>query len=139
MRCLLLGFANDLTFATKKASSKPKPESIDGEQNFSDDNSIHGSPMKANGKQENSANGDYTVEDYAHSEEDLARSPHDSLAGRSTLESPSQVFSNADFGKGSEADAETHRYFVLFLSPGCVSGGGVDLSIPIFLFLNAWL
>ncbi|WVZ21390.1 hypothetical protein V8G54_008712 [Vigna mungo] len=102
------GFANDLTFATKKASSKPKPVSIDGEQNFSDDNSIHGSPMKANGKQENSANGDYTVEDYAHSEEDLARSPHDSLAGRSTLESPSQVFSNADFGKGSEADAETH-------------------------------
>ncbi|XP_022636770.1 actin cytoskeleton-regulatory complex protein pan1 isoform X3 [Vigna radiata var. radiata] len=104
------GFANDLTFATKKASSKPKPESIDGEQNFSDDNSIHGSPMKANGKQENSANGDYTVEDYAHSEEDLARSPHDSLAGRSTLESPSQVFSNADFGKGSEADAETHSF-----------------------------
>ncbi|XP_047177371.1 LOW QUALITY PROTEIN: actin cytoskeleton-regulatory complex protein pan1-like [Vigna umbellata] len=106
------GFANDLTFATKNASSKPKPVFIDGEQNFSDDNSIHGSPMKANGKQENSANGDYTVEDYAHSEEDLARSPHDNLAGRSTLESPSHVFSNADFGKGSEADqAETHRSF----------------------------
>ncbi|XP_027905267.1 epidermal growth factor receptor substrate 15 isoform X2 [Vigna unguiculata] len=104
------GFANDLTFDPKNASSKPKPVFIDGEQNFSDDNSIHGSPMKANGKQENSANGDYTVEDYAHSEEDLARSPHDSLAGRSTLESPSQDFSNAHFGKGSETDAETHSF-----------------------------
>ncbi|KAK7352165.1 hypothetical protein VNO80_17583 [Phaseolus coccineus] len=107
------GFANDLTFDTKSASSKPKPAFIDGEQNFSDDNSIHGSPVNANGKQENSANGDYTVEDesYAHSEEDLARSPHDSLAGRSTVESPSQDFSNPHFGKGSEADAETHRSF----------------------------
>lgn len=111
MLCLLLGFANDLTFDTKNASSKPKPPFIDGEQNFSDDNSIHGSPVNANGKHENSANGDYTVDDesYAHSEEDLARSPHDSLAGRSTVESPSQDFSNAHFGKGSEADAETHR------------------------------
>ncbi|KAK7409862.1 hypothetical protein VNO78_00227 [Psophocarpus tetragonolobus] len=106
------GFANDLTFATKNATSKPKPGFIDGEQNFSDDNSVHGSPVNANGKQEDSANGDYTVEDesYAHSEDDLARSPH-SLAGRSTVESPSQNFSDAHFGKSSEADAETHRSF----------------------------
>ncbi|KAL2636740.1 hypothetical protein AAZV13_06G014800 [Glycine max] len=102
------GFANDLTFA----SSKPNPAFIDGEQNLSDDNSVHGSPVNANGKQENSANGDYTVEDesYAHSEDDLARSPH-SLAGRSTLGSPSRDFSNAHFGKSFEADAETHRSF----------------------------
>ncbi|RDX99916.1 EH domain-containing protein 2, partial [Mucuna pruriens] len=107
------GFANDLTFDAKNASSKPKPAFIHGQQNFSDDNSVHGSPVNANGKQENSANGDYTVEDesYAHSEDELARSPHDSLAGRSTVESPSQDFSNAHFGKGSEADAETHRSF----------------------------
>lgn len=111
MLCLLLGFANDLTFAAKSASSKPKPAFIDGEQSFSDDNSVHGSPVNANGKQEKSANGDYTVEDesYAHSDDELARSPHDSLAGRSTVESPSQDFSNAHFEKGSEADAETHR------------------------------
>ncbi|TKY75336.1 EH domain-containing protein 2 [Spatholobus suberectus] len=107
------GFANDLTFDAKNASSKPKPAFIHGEQNFSDDNSVHGSPVNANGKQENSANGDYTVEDesYAHSEDELVRSPHDSLAGRSTVESPSQDFSNAHFGKSSEADAETHRSF----------------------------
>ncbi|CAJ1973131.1 unnamed protein product [Sphenostylis stenocarpa] len=107
------GFANDLTFGTKNTPSKPKPAFVDAEQNFSDDNFINGSPVNANGKQENSANGDYTVEDesYAHSEEDLARSHHDSLARRSTVESPSQDFVNAHFGKGSEADAETHRSF----------------------------
>ncbi|KAL3022487.1 hypothetical protein AAZX31_04G016000 [Glycine max] len=101
------GFANDLTYT----SSKPKSAFIDGEQNLSDDNSVHGSPVNANGKQENSANGDYTVEDesYAHSEDDLARIPH-SLAGRSTVESPSQDFSNSHFGKSFEADAETHSF-----------------------------
>nr|KYP64867.1 putative calcium-binding protein C800.10c family [Cajanus cajan] len=106
------GFANDLTFDTKNASSKPKPALIHGEQNFADDNSVLGSPVNANGKQEHSVNGDYTVEDesYAHSEDELARSPHDSLARRSTVGSPSQDFSNDHF-KGSEADAETHRSF----------------------------
>ncbi|KAK7311026.1 hypothetical protein RJT34_08883 [Clitoria ternatea] len=107
------GFAHDLTFDTKDASSKPKPGVIHGEQNFSGGNSVIGSPVNANGKHENSANGDYTVEDesYAHSEDDLARSPHDSPAGRTTVESPSQDFSNTHFGRGSEADTETHRSF----------------------------
>ncbi|XP_061372845.1 uncharacterized protein LOC133315266 [Gastrolobium bilobum] len=108
------GFANDLTFDAKNASSKLKPAFIHGEQNFHDDNSLHGSPANANGKQENSTNGDYTVEDessYAHSEDELARSPRDSPAGRTSMESPSQEFSNAHFEKSSEADAETHRSF----------------------------
>lgn len=111
MVCLLPGFANDLTFDSKDASSKTKPALVQGEQNFSDDNSVQGSPVTANGKQGNFANGDYTVGDessYAHSEDDMARSPHDSPAGRTTVESPSHDFSNA-FEKGSEADAETHR------------------------------
>ncbi|KAK7351813.1 hypothetical protein VNO77_11527 [Canavalia gladiata] len=108
------GFANDLTFDAKDASSKPKSAFIQGEQNFSDDNTAHVSPMSANGKQENSANGDYTVEDessYAHSEDGLTRSPRDSPVGRATVESPSQDFPNAHFGKSPEAEAETHGSF----------------------------
>ncbi|KAK7268400.1 hypothetical protein RIF29_21648 [Crotalaria pallida] len=56
------GFANDLTFDTKNASSKPKPVVINGEQSFNEDHSV-GSPMSANGKHESSTNGDYTVGD----------------------------------------------------------------------------
>ncbi|KAF1893931.1 hypothetical protein Lal_00002482 [Lupinus albus] len=103
------GFANDLTFDTKNAYSKPAI--IHEEQSFPDDHSVD-SPMNANGKHENSTNGDYTVEDdssHAHSEDDLGRSPRDSPAGKTTVES--QEISNAHFGKSMEADAETHRSF----------------------------
>ncbi|XP_058785551.1 uncharacterized protein LOC131660339 [Vicia villosa] len=108
------GFANDLTFDTKSASSEPKPSFIPGEQNSFDDNPVHGSPVNANGRQENFANGDYTAEEessYAHSEDDLARSPRDSPFVRNTVESPSKEFSTSPFAKSSEADAETHRSF----------------------------
>lgn len=108
------GFANDLTFDTKNASSKPKPAFIPGEQNFVDDNSVNGSPVNANGKQEIFTNGDYTVEEessYAQNEDYLARSPRDSPAGRTTVDSPSKEFSTAHFVESSEADAETHRSF----------------------------
>ena len=104
MLFLLPGFANDLTFA-KNVPSKPKPAFIHGEQNLPDDSSVHGSPVNANGKQESAINGDYAVEDessYAHSEDDLARSPRDSPAGRTTVE-------ESPFEKSPEADAETHR------------------------------
>ncbi|CAK8569191.1 unnamed protein product [Lathyrus sativus] len=107
------GFANDLTFDTKSASSEPKPSFIPGENSF-DDNLVHGSPVNANGMQENFTNGDYTVEEessYAHSEDDLARSPHDSPFVTNTVESPSKEFSTSPFAKSSEADAETHRSF----------------------------
>ncbi|KAK7283462.1 hypothetical protein RIF29_12997 [Crotalaria pallida] len=106
------GFANDLTFDTKNVSSKPKPAVINGEQSFPEDHSV-GSPVSANGKHESSTNGDYTVEDetsYAHSEDDLGRSPRDSPAGKTTVESP-QEFSNAHFRKSTEADTETNRSF----------------------------
>ncbi|XP_019438105.1 PREDICTED: epidermal growth factor receptor substrate 15-like isoform X2 [Lupinus angustifolius] len=104
------GFANDLTFDTKNASSKPAI--IHEEQSFPDDHSA-GSPVNANGKHENSTNGDYTLEDessYAHSEDELGRSPRDSPAGKTTVESP-QGFSNAHFKESIEADAETNRSF----------------------------
>ncbi|OIV98506.1 hypothetical protein TanjilG_18790, partial [Lupinus angustifolius] len=106
------GFANDLTFDTKNASSKPKPAIIHGDQSFPDVHSV-GSPVTANGKHENSTNGDYTLEDessYAHSEDELGRSPRDSPAGKTTVESP-QGFSNAHFKESIEADAETNRSF----------------------------
>ena len=56
---------------------------------------------------------------YTHSEDESARSPHGSPAGRNSLESPSQQFSDDHFGKSTEADAETHRYGFrnLFLNP----------------------
>lgn len=44
---------------------------------------------------------------YTHSEDESARSPHDSPAGKAAPESPSQNFS--DVFRSSEADAETHR------------------------------
>lgn len=50
---------------------------------------------------------------YTHSEDESARSPHGSPAGRNSLESPSQQFSDDHFGKSTEADAETHRYGTL--------------------------
>ena len=107
------GFANDLTFDTKNASLEPKPSLSPREQNSYDDNSVHDSPVNANGRHEIFTNGDYTVEEesYAHSEDDLARSPRESPVGRNTVESPSNDFSTAHFGKSSEADAETHRSF----------------------------
>ncbi|XP_045828904.1 uncharacterized protein LOC123920654 [Trifolium pratense] len=108
------GFANDLTFDTKNASSEPKPSSVPAEQNSFDDNSVYGSPVNANGRQEHFTNGDYTVEkesSYARSEDGSARSPRDSPFGRNTAESPSKLFSTAHFERSPEADAETHRSF----------------------------
>ncbi|KAI4336692.1 hypothetical protein L6164_015185 [Bauhinia variegata] len=106
------GFVSDLTIDMKNVSSKPKAFV---EQNLTDDNSIHASSMNTNGKQENSvSNGDHTLDGesaFSHSEDDLTRSPRDSPARRTPVESPSQEFSNVHFGKSSEADAETHRSF----------------------------
>lgn len=46
---------------------------------------------------------------FNHNEEEYARSPSDSPAGRTAAGSPSQSFSEANYGKDSEADAENHR------------------------------
>lgn len=46
---------------------------------------------------------------YAHSEDELARSPQGSPPLRNNLESPSKEFSDV-FAKSTEADADTHRY-----------------------------
>ncbi|XVF74098.1 hypothetical protein PTKIN_Ptkin13bG0033000 [Pterospermum kingtungense] len=47
---------------------------------------------------------------YTDSEDESARSPCGSPAGRNSLESPSQQFSNDHFGKSTEADTETHGF-----------------------------
>ena len=46
---------------------------------------------------------------FGHNEDEYARSPSDSPAGRTAAGSPSQAFSEANYGKDSEADAEIHR------------------------------
>ncbi|OMP07587.1 hypothetical protein COLO4_07214 [Corchorus olitorius] len=48
---------------------------------------------------------------YTHSEDESAKSPRGSPAGRNSLESPTQQFSDDHFGKSTEADGETHRSF----------------------------
>lgn len=110
---LIVGFANDFTFDAKSVGSKPKPGFVHEEQDFYDDDSVHGSSVHVDERKRNSAvNGDYAHENesaYSHSEDDLARSSHDSPTGRTISGSPTQEFSNVHFGKGSEADTESHR------------------------------
>ncbi|XP_059460128.1 actin cytoskeleton-regulatory complex protein pan1-like isoform X1 [Corylus avellana] len=109
------GFVNDLTPDAKNVSSlsKPKSASVHKEQVYGDDSSIPES--YANEKQRNSFGTSEPVFEsesaYSHSEDELVRSPHDSPAGRTAFDSPSQDFSDVHYGKGSEADAETHRSF----------------------------
>ncbi|KAK4275047.1 hypothetical protein QN277_018189 [Acacia crassicarpa] len=109
------GFANDLTFDASRNASKPKSAFIQEEQDFYDNNSVHGSPVNVDEKKGNSTiNGDHALESesaYVHSEDDVARSSHDSPTGRTITGSPTQEFSNFPFGKSSEADAESHRAF----------------------------
>lgn len=102
-----MGKFEDLAFNTKSESSVPKPSFILGENSF-DDNSVHGSLVNANGMKENFTNGGCLVKEehsYAHNEDDLEKSPHDSPFVTSTMESPSNEFSTAPFAKYSEADA----------------------------------
>ncbi|KAJ7966981.1 Calcium-binding ef-hand-containing protein [Quillaja saponaria] len=109
------GFVNDLAHDVKNASSNTKFAFNQTQQNFPDDNSSHGLSLDTKGKQGDSlSNGDYPIGSesaYTHSEDDVARSPHDSPAGRTAFEIPSHDFSDVHFEKSSEADAETHRSF----------------------------
>ena len=62
--------------------------------------------------------GDHVLESesaYIHSEDEIARSPQDSPAGRAASESPSQDFADV-FAKNTEADIDTHRYSNQFVS-----------------------
>ncbi|XP_041021373.1 epidermal growth factor receptor substrate 15-like 1 isoform X1 [Juglans microcarpa x Juglans regia] len=109
------GFVNDLTLDAKNVSVSPKSKSasVHNEKAYGDDSSPRDS--YANGKPGNSLSTSEPAFEsestYSHSEDELARSPHDSLAGRSAFESPSKEFSDIHYGKEFEADTETHRSF----------------------------
>ncbi|KAG6704574.1 hypothetical protein I3842_07G139200 [Carya illinoinensis] len=86
-------FVNDLTLDAKNTSISPRPKSasVHMEKSYGDDSSPH--DLYANGKPGNSLSPEPALESesaYSHSEDELARSPRDSLAGRTQLESPSQ-------------------------------------------------
>lgn len=90
----LSGFANDLLVDGQNASVPPKQQSASVQ----------------NGISTQDCNSTTTGEHAIDSEDEFARSPHDSPAGRKTLESPPREFLDIHYGKGSEADAETNRY-----------------------------
>ncbi|KAJ4837699.1 hypothetical protein Tsubulata_035014 [Turnera subulata] len=91
------GFSNDLMVDVKDAPGS-KSTTTQKERASADGSLTPDSLSNGNGKL------------YSHSEDELATSPQDSPAGRGTLESPSQEYSDV-FEKSTEADAETHRSF----------------------------
>ncbi|XP_030527327.1 epidermal growth factor receptor substrate 15 isoform X1 [Rhodamnia argentea] len=111
------GFVNDLNLDGKNVSvtSKTKSASVERENASTENGYAHDSISNPDEKPRNSLGTmENTFEDefqYAHSEDESARSPHESPVGRTSAGSPSQVFSDAHFEKSPEADAETHRSF----------------------------
>lgn len=113
----LAGFANELTVDVKNVSG-PKSTTIQNEKASADGSltpdSLSNGDMKSghvSSPREHAVESEST---YTHSEDDLARSPQSSPAGRTALESPSQEFSDV-FVKSTEGDAETHRYVSQFI------------------------
>ncbi|KAF7850930.1 hypothetical protein BT93_L4845 [Corymbia citriodora subsp. variegata] len=111
------GFVNDLNLDGKNVSvsSKTKSASVEGENASAENGYAHDlysdpdeKPQNSLGTVENAFENEYQ---YAHSEDESARSPHESPVGRTSVGSPSQVFSDAHFEKSPEADAETHGSF----------------------------
>lgn len=102
MQIQLSGFVNDLTIDVKNVSVTPtsQPTSV----------------------QREIASPDGTLESesvFAHTEDEYARSSHGSPVGRTAVESPTQESSDLHYGKGSDADTETHRWGFdhFFVSP----------------------
>ncbi|XP_044474870.1 epidermal growth factor receptor substrate 15 isoform X2 [Mangifera indica] len=97
------GFGNELNFNTKNASASPNgsltPDSL---------SNVDEKPKNLMNTREHILESESA---YTHSEDESARSPHGSPAGRSALESPSKEFSDGPFERSNEADAETHRSF----------------------------
>lgn len=98
--------------------SKTKSASVERENASTENGYDHDSisnpddkPQNSLGTMEHAFDNEYQ---YAHSEDESARSPHESPVGRTSVGSPSQVFSDAQFKKSPEADAETHGYVVYF-------------------------
>lgn len=103
MQIKLSGFVSDLTVDVKNVSVHPTSQPA----------SVQREIASPDGAFENESV-------FNHNEDEYARSPRDSPAGRTAVGSPSQAFSDGHYDKDSEADAETHRwgsiiYFFHFL------------------------
>lgn len=92
MQIKLSGFVSDLTIDVKNVSIHPTSQS----------NSVQREIPSPDG----AFDSEYV---FNHNEDEYARSPRDSPAGRTAARSPSRE-SESHYDKSSEADAETHRW-----------------------------
>ncbi|KAJ6938190.1 epidermal growth factor receptor substrate 15-like 1 isoform X1 [Populus alba x Populus x berolinensis] len=99
------GFSNELTVDVKSAPGQK--ERAPADVSLTPDSLSNGDGRSG------IFTGDHVLESesaYIHSEDEIARSPQDSPAGRAASESPSQDFADV-FAKNTEADIDTHRSF----------------------------
>uniref|UniRef100_A0A3N7GBJ2 EF-hand domain-containing protein n=1 Tax=Populus trichocarpa TaxID=3694 RepID=A0A3N7GBJ2_POPTR len=99
------GFSNELTVDVKSAPGQKERASVD--------DSLTPDSLSNGDGRSGIFTGKHVLESeaaYNHSEDEMARSPQGSPAGRSASESPSQDFSDV-FAKSTEADIDTHRSF----------------------------
>ncbi|KAF9686600.1 hypothetical protein SADUNF_Sadunf02G0006100 [Salix dunnii] len=99
------GFSNELTVDVKSAPGQKERAPADG--SLTPDSLSNGDVRSGIFTGEHVRSESESA--YIHSEDEIARSPQGSPAGRSASESPSQDFSNV-FTKNTEADIDTHRY-----------------------------
>lgn len=102
------GFVNDLNLDGKNVSVERENASTENGYAHDSISSPGEKHQNSLGTMENAFENEYQ---YAHSEDDSARSPHESPVGRTSVGSPSQVFSGAHFEKSPEADIDTHGSF----------------------------
>ncbi|KAG6776689.1 hypothetical protein POTOM_020213 [Populus tomentosa] len=100
----LSGFSNELTVDVKSAPGQKERASVD--------DSLTPDSLSNGDGRSGIFTGKHVLESesaYNHSEDEMARSPQGSPAGRSASESPSQDFSDV-FAKSTEADIDTHSF-----------------------------
>ncbi|KAJ6731196.1 EH DOMAIN [Salix viminalis] len=100
------GFSNELTVDVKRAPGQKERAPADG--SLTPDSLSNGDTRSGIFTGEHVRSESESA--YIHSEDEIARSPQGSPAGRSASESPSQDFSDV-FTKNTEADIDTHRSF----------------------------
>ncbi|XP_065848288.1 uncharacterized protein [Euphorbia lathyris] len=103
------GFGNDLTVDVNNVSSTNSKSTLQKENELQDailtPDSLSNGDEKSRNLFSTGEHGSEGESAYAHSEDELARSPQSTA-----IESPSQEFSDV-FAKSTDADAETHRSF----------------------------
>ncbi|KAJ6336442.1 hypothetical protein OIU78_012940 [Salix suchowensis] len=99
------GFSNELTVDVKRAPGQKERAPADG--SLTPDSLSNGDMRSGIFTGEHVRSESESA--YIHSEDEIARSPQGSPAGRSASESPSQDFSDV-FTKNTEADIDTHSF-----------------------------